>query len=206
MPRLGFAWDPTGAGMWSVRASYGLFYDQFQNGAGTASQVPVSSIPWAQFNQFSGDGLNFQNPYPGHAYPAPNTFVRPSTVFTIDTAAKPPYAQNWNVGVAALAVRQVPARGPLRRRRRAILPRNIEAEPGGVRSRRDGAERRPASPLRQLPGRRRHLRFLDHRDAAYIARLELPGRPGQHLAAVSRRRRRSTCRTGSRNRSTSCRP
>ena len=61
----GFAWDPTGSGTWSVRSSYGLFYDQFQNGAGTASQVAISAIPWAQFNQFSGAGLNFQNPYQG---------------------------------------------------------------------------------------------------------------------------------------------
>ena len=30
---------PTGPGVWSVRASYGIFYDQFQNGSGTASQV-----------------------------------------------------------------------------------------------------------------------------------------------------------------------
>ena len=67
MPRVGVAWDPTGDGLWSVRASYGLFYDQFQNGAGTASQVPISAMPWAQFNQFSGAGLNFQNPYAGHA-------------------------------------------------------------------------------------------------------------------------------------------
>ncbi len=129
MPRLGFAWDPTGGGVWSVRASYGLFYDQFENGAGTASQVPVSSIPWAQFNQFSGAGLNFQNPYAGHAYPAPNSFVRPSTVFTIDTAAKPPYTQDWNVGVQRslldrymLEVRFVSARG-------SRIPRNIEDNP-----------------------------------------------------------------------------
>ncbi len=129
MPRLGFAWDPTAAGVWSVRASYGLFYDQFENGAGTASQVPVSSIPWAQFNQFSGQGLNFQNPYLGHAYPAPNTFVRPSTVFTIDTAAKPPYTQDWNVGVQRalfdkymLEVRYVAAKGER-------IPRNIEQNP-----------------------------------------------------------------------------
>jgi len=129
MPRLGVAWDPTGAGIWSIRSSYGLFYDQFQNGAGTASQVPVSSIPWAQFNQYSGAGLNFQNPYAGRVYPAANTFVRPSTVFTIDTAAKPPYAQDWNVSVERslfdkylLEVRYVGAKG-------SRLPRNIETNP-----------------------------------------------------------------------------
>jgi hypothetical protein len=129
MPRLGIAWDPTGAGVWSIRSSYGLFYDQFENGAGTASQVPVSSIPWAQFNQYSGAGLNFQNPYADRVYPAPETFVQPSTVFTIDTNAKPPYAQDWNVsverslfGTYVLEVRYVGAKG-------SRLPRNIEDNP-----------------------------------------------------------------------------
>ena len=129
MPRVGIAWDPSGTGTWSVRSSYGLFYDQFQNGAGTASQVPVSSIPWAQFNQYSGAGLNFQNPYAGRTYPAPDTFVRPSTVFTIDTSAEPPYAQNWNVSVERalagrylVAARYVGAKG-------SRLPRNVEANP-----------------------------------------------------------------------------
>ncbi len=129
MPRVGVAWDPTGKGVWSVRSSYGLFFDQFQNGAGTASQVPISSIPWAQFNQYSGAGLNFQNPYLGRTYPAANSFVRPSTVFTIDSNAKPPYSQNWNVGVQRslfgkylVEVRYV---GAAARR----LPRNVEANP-----------------------------------------------------------------------------
>jgi hypothetical protein len=129
MPRLGAAWDPTGRGTWALRASYGLFYDQFQNGSGTASQVPVSSIPWAQFNQYSGAGLNFQNPYAGRTFPAPNSFVRPSTVFTIDTNAKPPYTQDWNVSVERslfdkylVAVRYVGARTER-------LPRNIEDNP-----------------------------------------------------------------------------
>ena len=129
MPRIGFAWDPTGSGTWSVRSSYGLFYDQFQNGAGTTSQVAISSIPWAQFNQFSGAGLNFQNPYDQRPLPAPNTFVRPSTVFAMDVNAKPPYAQNWNVSVQRslaghylVEVRYVGAAG-------SRLPRNIEANP-----------------------------------------------------------------------------
>ena len=45
MPRVGVAWDPAGDGVWSIRAGYGVFYDQFQNGAGTASQVAISAIP-----------------------------------------------------------------------------------------------------------------------------------------------------------------
>jgi hypothetical protein len=129
MPRVGVAWDPTGRGTWSIRSSYGLFYDQFQNGSGTASQVAISAIPWAQFNQFSGAGLNFQNPYQGRAYPQPDTFVRPSTVFAIDADAKPPYTQHWNAGVQrslfdryVVEVRYV---GAIGRR----LPRNVEANP-----------------------------------------------------------------------------
>ena len=129
MPRVGVVWDPTGEGIWSVRSSYGLFYDQFQNGSGTASQGPVSAIPWAQFNQYSGQGLNFQNPYLGRPYPQPDTFVRPSTVFAIDPDAKAPYTQNWNVGVQRsladkylVEVRYVGARG-------SRLPRNVEANP-----------------------------------------------------------------------------
>ena len=129
MPRIGAAWDPTGAGTWSLRGSYGVFYDQFQNGSGTASQVPVSSIPWAQFNQYSGAGLNFQNPYAGRQHPAPDSFVRPSTVFTIDAGAKPPYTQDWNASVERslfdkylIAVRYVGAHTER-------LPRNIEANP-----------------------------------------------------------------------------
>ena len=129
MPRIGLAWDPTGSGKWSVRSSYGIYYDQFQNGSGTASQVAISSLPAAQFNQFSGQGLNFQNPFLGRPYPQPDTFVRPSTVFALDVNAKPPYAQTWNLGVQRslfdkylVEVRYVGAKG-------THLPRNVEANP-----------------------------------------------------------------------------
>jgi hypothetical protein len=129
MQRVGFVWDPTGAGTWSVRSSYGIFFDQFQNGSGTSSQVAISAIPAAQFNQYSGAGLNFQNPYAGRVYPAPDTFVRPSTVFGMDVHAKPPYAQTWNLSVQRslwdrylIEVRYVGAKG-------THLPRNVEANP-----------------------------------------------------------------------------
>ncbi len=129
IPRVGFVWDPSGTGAWSVRSSYGIFFDQFQNGSGTTSQVAISALPAAQFNQYSGAGLNFQNPYLGRIYPAPSTFVRPSTVFAMDVHAKPPYAQNWNLSVQRslwdrylVEVRYVGAKG-------THLPRNIEANP-----------------------------------------------------------------------------
>ena len=130
MPRVGFAWDPNGQGKWAIRSSYGVFYDQFQNGPGVASQVPISSLPWAQFNQYSGPQLrNFGNPYLGNTYPLPNTFTTPATVFGIDPAARAPYAQDWNFGIQrslfgnlVIEARYVGSKG-------THLPRNIEANP-----------------------------------------------------------------------------
>jgi hypothetical protein len=129
MPRIGIAWDPKGDGKWAVRTGYGVFYDQFQSGPGVASQVPISALPAAQFNQYSGAGLNFANPYLGHTYPAPNTFVSPSTVFGIDPTARAPYVRDWNFGIQRslfgqylIEVRYVGTKG-------THLPRNIEANP-----------------------------------------------------------------------------
>src|SRR6185503_53781 len=129
MPRLGVAWDPSGDGVWSVRASYGLFYEQFQNGAGTASQVAISSTPFAQFNQYSGAGLNFQNPYLGRVIPAANTFVRPATVFALDVDARPPSVQNWNVGVQRSLFGRYLAEARYVGAAGRHLPRNVEANP-----------------------------------------------------------------------------
>ncbi len=129
MPRVGFVWDPRGDGRMSIRAGYGLFYDQFQNGPGAASQGPVSSLPAAQFNQFSGAGLNFANPYLGHTLPAPNTFVSPSTVFALDPSARAPYIHNWNFGIQRSLFGSYLLEGRYVGSKGTHLPRNIESNP-----------------------------------------------------------------------------
>ncbi len=129
MPRVGIAWDPSGQGTWSIRAGYATFYDPFANGAGTASSAAVSALPWARFVQKSGPTLQFANPFGGQPLPAPDSFVYPSTLLALDSSARPPYAQDWNVSVQRalhrdylLEVRYVGTKG-------TRLPRTIEDNP-----------------------------------------------------------------------------
>jgi Carboxypeptidase regulatory-like domain len=129
MPRIGFVWDPTGSGRWSIRSAYGIFYESFANGSGATSQAPISSLPWAQFEQITPPTLNFAAPYSNVPIPVPNTFLSPSTPFVMDTNARPSNAQNWNLSVqhellknSALEVRYVGTKG-------THLPRNIDANP-----------------------------------------------------------------------------
>jgi hypothetical protein len=86
-------------------------------------------VPAAQFVQYSGAGLNFQNPYLGRPSPTSTPFVRPATVFALDHEATPPRMQHWNVGVQralldryVVEARYVGAAG-------RHLPRNVEANP-----------------------------------------------------------------------------
>jgi hypothetical protein len=127
-PRVGFAWDPSGTGSWSIRSAYGIFYDPFSNGINIAANPSVSAAPWAQFDQFTGN-INFANPYAGHAPPTPGTFADPSTILSMDSTARPPYAQDWNLTIQRslhrdylLEARYVGAKG-------SRLPRNIEKDP-----------------------------------------------------------------------------
>jgi TonB dependent receptor len=128
MPRVGFAWDPTGTGTWSIRSAYGIFYDPFSNGINIAANPSVSAAPWAQFDQYTGN-INFANPYLGHPTPVPGTFAHPSTILAMDSTARPPYSQNWNFTIQhsfandyVLEAKYIGTKG-------TRLPRNIEANP-----------------------------------------------------------------------------
>jgi hypothetical protein len=129
MPRVGFAWNPDGLGLTSIRAGFGIFFDLISNGMGLASQVPVSSLPWTRLVQFSGPSVNFVSPYAGSGDLGAEAFPLPLTLVVLDRAARPPYAQQWNFTIQrALAggllvdLRYVGAKG-------TRLPRNIEANP-----------------------------------------------------------------------------
>ena len=129
MPRVGLAWNPDGRGLTSVRASYGIFFDPFANGSGVASQVPVSSLPWTQLVQFSGPGVNFNDPYAAQGRPPLGTFPKPLTLVVMDKNARPPYAQNWNLVIQRSLARRYVMDLRYLGTKGTHLPRNIEANP-----------------------------------------------------------------------------
>lgn len=130
MPRVGFAYDPTGRGSMSIRASYGIFYDPFSNGSSMPMQAAISALPWLQAVQLGGPALNYTDPWRGSGGPfKPNFFPRPTTMLTEDASSRPPYAQNWNFSLqhalpsdTSLEIRYVGTKG-------TRLPRFIEANP-----------------------------------------------------------------------------
>lgn len=128
MPRIGVAWDPTGRGTTSIRAAYGNFYDSFTNGVGGPLQAPLSALPWTQARQLSPP-IAFSNPWQGQNPFVPNTFPQPTTVLTVESGMRPPYAQNWNFSVQRsfanhylIDVRYIGNKG-------TRLPRMIEGNP-----------------------------------------------------------------------------
>jgi hypothetical protein len=100
-PRLGFAWDPTGSGRWSLRLSYGLFHDMVSMNRFDRYGV---NAPWGSrlsiTNPYSFDSpyTNFPggDPFTITSPPPSNVFFPPAgTYLTTPFNVKVPVTQQW---------------------------------------------------------------------------------------------------------------
>jgi len=96
-PRVGLAWDPTGAAKWLVKAAYGMFYEPYYTGQGGPLQSPISAPPFLQTPQVNGPE-SFANPYLNQNL-FTGQFAEPMTILTLDPKLSLPYAQDWNLTV-----------------------------------------------------------------------------------------------------------
>ena len=202
MPRVGRRLGSRPAtGIWSVRASYGLFYDQFQNGAGhgLAGGDQRDAVGAVQSSSAAPGSTSRTRiwaarlPAPEHVRPAVDRLRARRRRQAAVRAELERRASSARCSSRYLVeVRYVGAAGktPAAQRR---------GEPRRLRSWRDGAERRPPAHLRQLPRRRQRLRFLDHRDAAQHHELVVSAPARRACRGASADGSASTCRTGIRD-------
>ena len=103
-PRIGFAFDPTGKGKESVRASYGIFFDQPESFTDSAFGV---APPWGNGLTLTNPTGGFANPFGGYPggdpFPNPYPPVKTAPFNTAGTYINLPlglhhtYMQQWNL-------------------------------------------------------------------------------------------------------------
>jgi Carboxypeptidase regulatory-like domain len=105
-PRIGFAFDPTGAGKESIRASYGVFFDQPESFTDSAFGI---APPWANGLTLTAPAGGFANPFAG--YPGGDPFPNPyppaknapfnlgGTYVNLPLNLHHPYMQQWNLSL-----------------------------------------------------------------------------------------------------------
>ena len=105
-PRVGIAWDPTGAGRWSLRSSYAIFtdlpqmhfFDRYALGPPWGSNSTILNPAGG----FSNPYLGFPggNPYPQASPPPRDVFFPPGGQYmTLPLHVKPMSTSQWNFSV-----------------------------------------------------------------------------------------------------------
>ena len=185
MPRAGVAWDPTGSGrLVGPRGLRHLLRPVPERRRALRRRWRSARRPGRSSSSSAAPASTSRIRILGRPAPAPETFMRPSTVFALDPEAKPPSVQNWNVERSALVPGSIRRRGALRRREGQQPAAQRRSESRGLWTRRHGAERRPPAHLRQLPGRRQRLRRSRPSRCCRASR-DRATRPAQ--ASISRR-------------------
>jgi hypothetical protein len=151
MPRIGLALDPDGKGFWSIRASYGIFYDPFSNGANLATQAPISSVPWGEFFQLTGTNVPFLNPYANN--PRPPEQYLPDTDYGCRAGQRGQTSIRAGLEFlrAARSAQRLRLGSPLRGDEGNASAAKRRRKSSRLRPRCDRVERRPTADLRRLP-------------------------------------------------------
>ena len=101
-PRVGLAWDPTGRGVMTVRAAYGLFYDQPHLWLpwGFSQSPPFGSTVNLTTTSFADPWQNYPggNPFP-FTPTAETPFPLQSQFLTYPLHPKHVYSNQWNLSV-----------------------------------------------------------------------------------------------------------
>ncbi|MGH9352408.1 MAG: carboxypeptidase regulatory-like domain-containing protein, partial [Terriglobia bacterium] len=104
-PRLGLAWDPAGHGKMSVRADYGIFFDQPES---FTARDWGNTTPWGNQIVLNAPAGGFTNPYatyPGgnpFPFPTPNVnspFPQQAQYINFPLALHHPYIQKWDLSL-----------------------------------------------------------------------------------------------------------
>ena len=105
-PRFGFAYDPRGRGQESIRASYGIFFDQPETFTDSAFSL---APPWANGLTLTAPAGGFTNPFQGVAggNPFPNPFPptrnaafnQNGTYENLPLGLHHPYMQQWDLSL-----------------------------------------------------------------------------------------------------------
>lgn len=97
-PRIGFAWDPTGSGMTSIRAGYGIFYEHgtsYEANTGSLIGSAPLVLTMTQNRPYTLDCINGGRGQTG----CPEGGAFPLNVVEIPNKVVWPYVQQWSLSV-----------------------------------------------------------------------------------------------------------